>query len=164
MTETQPWEKSLDTEQLTDYSAPLSEGQVAILWDLFTGINNHWDLKYSVGLLRSRWLDMLEARRAELPDYTAEYINAAEVFDAMRQALGKEQAIAIFYGETNVQSKNKATTKLAHAKFYVGNDFIRCFIACGGFRGFVEKARNYAGFMGGSRFREWPPVRTGGAS
>jgi len=146
---------------VTDFVDPLSEEQVATLWALFTGIDTHWQLGFAVDLLRSRWLDMLEARRSEAPDYTAEYVNAAAVFDALVTALGKDAGIAKFYGQTNVQKTEDALTRLGHAKFFVGNDFIRCFIACGGFRGFVPKARNYTGFMGGSRFREWPPVRTG---
>jgi hypothetical protein len=141
-------------------SEPLSEDQVKTLWALFTGIDTHWRLGLPVNLLRSRWLDMLEARRAEAPDYTGEYANAASVFAALVQSSGLDAAIAKFYGDTKLKSADEAVTRLGHAKFYVGNDFIRCFMACGGFRGFVKQGRNYAGFMGGSRFREWAPVRT----
>lgn len=161
MNQTPSWDDPLLPPMLTDFTDPLSEAQVATLWALFIGIDTHWQLGFAVDLLRSRWLDMLEARRAEAPDYTAEYINAAAVFDALVTALGKDAAIAKFYGQTKVEKAEEARTRLGHAKFFVGNDFIRCFLACGGFRGFVPKGRNYAGFMGGSRFREWPPVRTG---
>lgn len=161
MNQTPFWDEPLPPTMATNFDEPLSETQVATLWALFTGIDAHWQLDLAVDLLRSRWLDMLEARRAEPPDYTAEYINAAAVFDALVAALGKDAAIAKFYGETKVQNIEEALTRLGHAKFFVGNDFIRCFIACGGFRGFVPKGRNYTGFMGGSRFREWSPVRTG---
>lgn len=160
MTETPPWDEPLAPTLLTEFDVPLSEAQVASLWALFVGIDTHWQLGFATDLVRSRWLDMLEARRAEAPDYTAEYINAAAVFDAMAAALGEDAAIAKFYDQTIVEKIDQALTRLTHAKFFVGNDFIRCFIACGGFRGFVPKARNYTGFMGGSRFREWAPVRT----
>ncbi len=160
MTQTPLWDEPLPPALLTEFDKPLSEEQIARLWALFAGIDTHWQLKFAVDLLRSRWLDMLEARRAEPPDYTAEYINAATVFEALETALGMDAAIRKFYGQTNVQKNDEALTRLGHAKFFVGNDFIRCFIACGGFRGFVPKGRNYTGFMGGSRFREWPPVRT----
>ena len=76
-------------------------------------------------------------------------------------ALGEDAAIDLLFGKTVVTKPEDAKTRLGHAKFYVANDFIRCFVATGGFRGFVAKARNYTGFMGGSRFREWAPVRTG---
>ena len=71
------------------------------------------------------------------------------------------EAINTLYGKTIVTKAADARTRLGHAKFHVANDFIRCFVATGGFRGFVKNARNYTGFMGGSRFREWAPVRTG---
>ena len=156
------WDEPLPPAMLADYDAPLSEQQVASLWALFAGIDAHWQLGFAIDMVRSRWLDMIEARRSETPDYTAEYINAATAFDALVTAVGKDQAVGKIYGETIVQKPEQALTRLGHAKFFVGNDFIRCFIACGGFRAFVPKGRNYTGFMGGSRFREWPPVRTSG--
>jgi hypothetical protein len=134
------------------------------LWSMFSAIKKHWHLKepQNIELLRSRWLDMLEARSSGAPDYRGEYVNAGCVFAALKKELGGEDnAIAMLYGRTLVTDEEQATTRLAHAKYYVANDFIRCFVATGGFRGFVEDARNYTGFMGGSRFREWPPVRTG---
>ena len=161
MNQVASWDEPLPPVLITDFVEPLTEAQVATLWALFVGIDTHWHLDFAVDLLRSRWLDMLEARRVEAPDYTAEYSNAAAVFGALVAALGADAAIAKFYGETKIQKIEEAVTRLGHAKFFVGHDFIRCFMACGGFRGFVPKGRNYSGFMGGSRFREWPPVRTG---
>jgi hypothetical protein len=158
------WDGPLLPAMLTEFTDPLSEKQIDTLWLMFVGIDTHWRLGFPVNLLRSRWLDMIEARRAEDPDYTAEYANAAAVFEAMGGALGGEATIDKFYHQTKILKVEDAVTRLGHAKFFVGNDFIRCFIACGGFRGFVPKARNYTGFMGGSRFREWPPVRTGARS
>jgi hypothetical protein len=104
---------------------------------------------------------MLEARSAGVPDYCGEYVNAANVYTELSNKLTEPRAIEKVYQETSVINAEQATTRLGHAKFYVVNDFIRCYISTGGFRGFVPKSRNYTGFMGGSRFREWPPVRTG---
>jgi hypothetical protein len=128
---------------------------------MFRAIDAHWRLRIEVDLLRSRWLDMIEARSSGTPDYRAEYINAANVYEALVTKLGEDAAIVRLYGMTAVTAVTQATTRLGHAKFYVANDFIRCFVATGGYRGFVPKARNYTGFMGGSRYREWAPVRTG---
>jgi hypothetical protein len=154
------WDEPLPPAMLTEFTDPLSGKQIDTLWSMFVAIDTHWRLGFPVNLLRSRWLDMIEARRGEDPDYTAEYDNAVRVFEAMGDVLGREAAIEKFYLQTKIVKVEEALTRLGHAKFFVGNDFIRCFIACGGFRGFVSKARNYTGFMGGSRFREWPPVRT----
>jgi hypothetical protein len=155
------WDEPLSTDILLSPLGPLSEAQLDTLWSMFRAIGAHWRLDVEVDLFRSRWLDMIEARSFGTPDYRAEYINAATVYEALIAKLGEGPANAKLYGETAITDVAQAATRLGHAKFYVANDFIRCFVATGGFRGFVPKARNYSGFMGGSRFREWAPVRTG---
>lgn len=155
------WDEPLSADMLRPPDVPLSSEQLDTLWTLFRAIGVHWHLDIEVELLRSRWLDMLEARSGDTPDYRGEYMNAVDVYTALIRKLGEPSAIVRVYQDTLVIKHEQATTRLRHAKFYVANDFIRCFIATGGFRGFVPKARNYTGFMGGSRFREWPPVRTG---
>lgn len=160
MTKTPYWEEVLPAEQLNSVEAPLDEDQVKALWRMFVAITEHWKLEYAVNLIKSRWLDMLQARRDGDPDYTAEYINAAAVFTALEDDLGPAAAAKKMYGDTRVTEQGAATTRLEHAKFYVGNDFIKCFLACGGYRA-LTPGRNYTGFMGGSRYREWAPIRTG---
>lgn len=155
------WDEPLSVDMLSSPAIPLSNEQIDTLWSLFVAIGVHWKLDIQVELLRSRWLDMLEARSSDAPDYRGEYINAADVYAVLVQKLGEPSAISKVYRDALVIKPEQATTRLSHAKFYVANDFIRCFVAIGGFRGFVPKARNYTGFMGGSRFREWSPVRTG---
>ncbi len=161
MTSTDPWDGPLKPEILEPPVEPLDAKQLDTLWQMFRGIATHWKLDIEVELLRSRWLDMLEARGAGEIDYRGEYANAAQVYEALVAKLGESAAIDKLYRQTVVTDPGQATTKLTHAKFHVANDFIRCFVATGGFRGFVPKARNYTGYMGGSRFREWDPVRTG---
>lgn len=155
------WDEPLPIEMLSSPGVPLSNEQTDTLWNLFRAIGTHWHLDIEIELFRSRWLDMLEARSANAPDYRGEYMNAADVYSSLVVKLGESSAIVKIYQDTLVTKPEQATTRLGHAKFYVANDFIRCFVATGGFRGFVPKARNYTGFMGGSRFREWSPVRTG---
>jgi hypothetical protein len=155
------WDEALPQQMLASPLAPLTPEQIESLWEIFCAIPDHWGIKYDVILIRSRWLDMLEARCSGEPNYLPEYAHASQVFDALFAKLGdKKQAAFRIYG-TLVTDRVQADTRMKHAKFYVVNDFIRCFIASGGFRAFVANARNHAGFMGGSRFREWPPVRTG---
>lgn len=161
MAETVMWDEVIDTKMIESSGEALTEQQLASLWAMFTAVARHWELDLSVDLLRSRWLDMIEAQSAGVPDYRGEYANAAGVFDAMVKMLGESEAINTLYAKTIVTKAVDAKTRLGHAKFHVANDFIRCCIATGGFRGFVGNARNYTGFMGGSRFREWAPVRTG---
>jgi hypothetical protein len=155
------WDEVIDAKMIEPSGEALTEWQVSTLWTMFAAISQYWELDFAVDLLRSRWLDMIEAQSIGAPDYRGEYANAASVFDAMVKTLGEEEAITLLYGKTIVAKPEDAKTRLGHAKFHVANDFIRCFVATGGFRGFVKNARNYTGFMGGSRFREWAPVRTG---
>lgn len=155
------WDEEIGTDMLETPIAALTEQQMATLWSMFTAIPKHWELEVPVDLLRSRWLDMIEALSASKPDYRAEYANAVSVYDAMLDKLGADAATKLLFTDTKITKPADAKTRLSHAKFYVANDFIRCFVATGGFRGFVKQARNYTGFMGGSRFREWAPVRTG---
>lgn len=161
MAETNPWDEPLPSTMLPAPDQPLSNSEVDSLWSMFSAIKDHWTLEIDTELMRSRWLDMLEARGSGTPDYRGEYVLAVAVWTELVDKLKKPGAIQKLYGDTVVESEEQATTRLAHAKFYVANDFIRCFVAKGGFRAFVDDARNYTGYMGGSRFREWPPVRTG---
>jgi len=155
------WDEAIDPKMIVPSGDALTEWQMATLWAMFVAIPPHWKLDFPINLLHSRWLDMIEAQSAGNSDYRGEYANAASVYDAMVKALGENEAIELLYGKTIVTKPEDAKTRLGHAKYFVVNDFIRCFVATGGFRGFVPKARNYTGFMGGSRFREWAPVRTG---
>jgi hypothetical protein len=157
------WDEALPVDMLTAGDQPLSREEVDALWSMFRVISVHWQMeKIEPELMRSRWLDMLEARCSGKVDFRGEYRHAAEVWELMVDKLTEPIAITKLFTGTVVTKEDQAKSRIAHVKFYVANDFIRCFVAKGGFRGFVEKARNHTGFMGGSRFREWPPVRTGG--
>lgn len=155
------WSDPLKPGLLTGPDLALSEEEVDWLWTLFVAIAAYWKKGFATGLLRSRWLDMIESFCGGDPSYLAEYRNAAATYRSLTDAFGPEDAARKFYGDTVIDDEEAATNRLLHAKYYVGHQFIGCFLAAGGFRAFVPKARNYQGFMGGSRFREWAPVRTG---
>ena len=88
------WDEPLPTEMLSSPDSPLSNEQVDMLWNLFKAIGVHWGLDIEVELLRSRWLDMLEARSGNSPDYPGEYINAADVYATLVQKFGEPSANA----------------------------------------------------------------------
>lgn len=155
------WNDPLPPDMLSGPDLALSEEEMDSLWSLFSAIASYWKDDFAIHLLRSRWRDMVEAYSDGDPSYLAEYRNAAGTYSSLISEFGAEGAMRKFYGETVITKSDEALTRLLHAKFYVGNQFIGCFLAAGGFRAFIPKARNYQGFMGGSRFREWPPVRTG---
>jgi len=139
---------------------PLKEEELGLLWDLFCAIPTHWGLTFNTQLLRSRWNDMIAVRSSGPPDRRHAFVDAAAVFKALRNQ--QPEHLKLIFSDTVVRESKDGMTRLEHAKLFVINDFLRCFVAMGGFRAFVPEGRNYTGFLGGSRFREWAPVRTGG--
>lgn len=154
------WDEVIDGETGEFESPrPLTDDELALLWDLFCAIPAHWGLTFNPQLLRSRWNDMVTVRSAGPPDRRPAFIDAAAVFAALRT--NRLDHCKLIFSDTVVKEKKPGMTRLEHAKLDVINDFLRCFVAMGGFRAFVPEGRNYTGFLGGSRFREWAPVRTG---
>jgi hypothetical protein len=149
-------------EMLPASDKPLTNDQLKTLWSVFKGITEYWALDFNVELIHRRWLDMIQARCSGDPDYSGEYVNAVNVYKALDKHFHRAGALVMIYEKTIVTDDDKPSTRLEHAKRFVINDFIRCFIINGGYRGFVPNALNYTGYMGGSRYQEWDPVRTGG--
>lgn len=139
---------------------PLSTTEIDTLWRLFAAIPKQWDVVFNVDLLRSRWNDMIEARSGPPIDKREAYINAAAVFAALESSR-TDDCLQLIFVDTVISTAKQNMTRLEHAKLFVVNEFIRCFVTMGGFHAFVREGRNYAAFLGGSRFRDWPPVRTG---
>jgi hypothetical protein len=153
------YEEIIGPDQLLMPDRELTEAEMAALWRVFVKIESVWKFEPMAESFHSQWLDMVKARIAHEPSYMGEYINAAAVITELEQMeVGTWEDLLFF--KTVVEEKPKAKSKLEHAKFYVVNDFIRCFILLGGFTAFGGK--NYTGFMGGSRFADVAPVRTGG--
>lgn len=158
-------------EMLPASEQPLTNDQLKTLWSVFEGIAEYWELKlnFNFELVHRRWLDMIQARCSGDPDYSGEYVNAVNVCKALEKQLNRDAALVKIYKETIMTDHfeegtriKEGSTRIQHAKHFVINDFIRCFIINGGYRGFVPGALNYTGYMGGSRYQEWDPVRTGG--
>jgi hypothetical protein len=59
---------------------PPGREEVDVAWSMLRAITNHWQMeKTNPVLVRSRWLNMLEARRSRQVDFRGEYRNAARV-------------------------------------------------------------------------------------
>lgn len=151
------YEEIIGTAQLTAPDRELTPSEIDSLWVLFEAIQDVWALNKIAPMLKTQWLDMLAAREKAQPSYRAEFINAAAVGEEIRSSMDWQD---LLFFRTIVTDGSKAKTRLEHAKFFVVNDFVRCFILSGGFESFGGK--NYTGFMGGSRFASAPPVRVGG--
>ncbi len=136
------------------------------LWELFQAIGTHWsDLHPRAAdssTLRSSWLEFLDAKTNHDPSYTAEYANAVMVINELKSIYPHElEAYGMLFFEHGLPD-GPPMTRLAHAKTYVVNEFIRVNVVASGFRSFGRpdnNGRNYKGFLGGSRFNLRARVR-----
>jgi hypothetical protein len=134
----------------------LSAAQKEVLWHLFEQIGVVWDnLEYGSSNLKSSWLEMLAAKTNVSPSYTGEYINATYVLQELIALNGDEAYARLFLGYS--QPPGPATTRLAHAKTFVANEFITMQVMASGFKHFGGK--NYHGYVKGSRYNRIDLVR-----
>jgi len=158
----------------------LPANQIEKLWQIFAQIGEHWKDVYNESKnLKSAWLEMIKAKTTQQPSYSAEYINAVLVIDELTQLYGEQEAYKTLFFSYKIpqsQPENKKsqpilTTRLAHAKYYVIDEFIRMQVLSGGFKHFggqsnasgeVVKVQgvNYKGFVKGSRYSNENLVRT----
>jgi hypothetical protein len=149
--------------------APLNAGLIAgeghvltdyerrALWRIFMEIGRCWDnVLNDSDNLKSSWLEFIEAKTGSQPSYAAEYSNAVVVVDELIAQYGEKEAFTRLFLRNGIPS-GPPLTRLAHAKKYVVDEFIRVNIVAGGFRSFGGK--NYNGYLGGSRYNELSAVR-----
>lgn len=135
------------------------------LWELFQAIGKNWsNTIYNSNNQRSSWYEMLKAKTENAPNYSGEYVNAIYVLNELYAMYGKEEAYKKLFFESGVDNDAPPTTRLAHCKVFVVNEFIRMQIVAGGFKSWGtknggERARNYHGFLGGSRYNRLSRVR-----
>jgi hypothetical protein len=175
----------LATQLLPAEPRRLTRAEIDGLWRIFAEIGRVWsNVFYDSAGLKSSWLEFLTARTTIRPSYIAEYVNALEVVAELIGLYGEPRAFDILFLDNRdpVDSagvpldkpfaKDKAglklDTRLAHAKHFVVDEFIRVQIVAGGFRNFIrpsvpeirpENNVNYNGYISGSRFNRIKPVR-----
>lgn len=135
------------------------------LWELFEAIGENWsNTIYNSNNQRSSWYEMLKAKTENAPNYTGEYVNAIYVLHELYALYGKKEAFYKLFFESGIAHDEPPTTRLAHCKVFVVNEFIRMQITAGGFKSWGtkyggEQARNYHGFLGGTRYNRVSRVR-----
>lgn len=148
--------EGIDAGLLTGEGQRLSETEREFLWELFQAIGHAWDdVKYDNNL-RSSWLEFIEAKTTVSPSYTAEYANAVSVIKELKLIHGEVNAYTLLFFRNGIPP-GPPTTRLAHAKKYVVDEFIRVNIVASGFKAFGGK--NYNGYIAGSRYNRFPKVR-----
>lgn len=130
------------------------------LWELFVEIGKAWrNMDHQSANVKSSWMEFIHSKTEQQPSYVGEYANAIAVIQELEQMYGREQAFQKLFFESGVP-EGPPTTRLAHAKIYVIDEFIRMQVVAGGFKGFVKPtALNYKGYVGGSRYNETSRVR-----
>jgi hypothetical protein len=151
----------------------LTRAEIDGLWRIFAAIGRTWQntVHDSAGL-RSSWLEFVAEKTLVRPSYVAEYTNALEVVEELVALYGESDAFAKLFLDNGIPVDAKGYyrlgTRLAHAKYFVVDEFIRVQIVAGGFRNFIrphlpnilpENIVNYNGFIAGSRFNRIKPVR-----
>lgn len=164
----------------------LTRAEIDGLWRIFVAIGTVWkNTVFDSGGLKSSWLEFLIAKTMTRPSYVAEYVNALEVVAELIKIYGEQSAFENLFLDNggplddkgNPLAKSlfkdnipiKLDTRLAHAKHFVVDEFIRVQVVAGGFRNFIqpheteirpENNVNYNGFIAGSRFNRIKPVRS----
>lgn len=137
----------------------LSDGEIAALWEIVVEIGRAWrNVDDDSASLRSTFRELIHVRTSTAPSYVGEYVSAVAVLDELRREHGPDAFRHLFFSVV-VPPNRAPETRLEHAKRFVVDELIRMQVLSGGFKSFG--AVNYKGYMGGSRFNEHPPVRTG---
>lgn len=141
-----------DGQELTQYHRE-------VLWRVFVEIGKCWkNVKWDSSNLKSSWLDLIKAKTEFAPSYAGEYINAVYVIQELIAMYGETDAFANLFLNNGIPD-GPATTRLAHAKKYVINEFIEMQVLASGFKHFGGPNSNYHGYVKGSRYSLMPEVR-----
>ncbi len=147
----------LDPRLLPREGQNLTQHERDELWRLFVEIGRCWNnVIHDSANLKSSWLEFVEAKTAQDPNYTAEYSNAVSVVQELIEIYGESNAYTLLFLRNGIP-EGPPMTRLAHAKRYVVDEFIRVNIIASGHKSFG--GRNYKGYLGGSRYNRLPRVR-----
>ncbi|HEY1068128.1 MAG TPA: hypothetical protein VGE52_18540 [Pirellulales bacterium] len=133
------------------YSPPgkLTPEELERLWEVFVKIGERWGARSDNALYqRSQWLEFVTLKCEEDPSYLAEYHNAIKVLDSL-QTDGRTDWEVVFVSH-GIDPETPPTTRLGHFRVFVVVEFIKVWLASGGFRSYG--AGNYNGYVSGSRF------------
>ncbi len=151
----------------------LTRAEIDGLWRIFVAIGTIWkNTVHDSAGLKSSWLEFLTEKTMVRPSYVAEYVNALEVVEELIAMYEETEAFEKLFLDNGIPLDSKGNyhldTRLAHAKHFVVDEFIRVQVVAGGFKNFIrphqteirpENIVNYNGFIAGSRFNRIKPVR-----
>src|SRR5262249_7054282 len=132
----------------------LTHSEIDGLWRIFVAIGQVWkNTFYESAGLKSSWLEFVTLRTTIRPSYVAEYGNALQGV-AELVSLYPDDAFETLFLDSHRKvddhglpldkplAKDRAgmklDTRLAHAKHFVVDEFIRVQVVAGGFRNFIR--------------------------
>ena len=146
---------------LPERDEALTDEEHDLLWELYVAIGVNWEIA-DVANQRSSWEEFIREKTTQPPSFVAEYSNAAAVVREVTGLYGSEKGFRMLFFKHGL-SEGAPLTKLAHAKTFVIDEFMRIQMLLGGFKSFVaeedKEVANYEGFMGGSRYNRRRTVR-----
>lgn len=155
----------VDAQLLDQEDQCLDAGAIEKLWEIFVEIGRAWgNAPNDSAGMRSSWLEFIDAKTNRPPSYVGEYANAVAVMQEIEAVLERREAYRVLFFDNGIAA-GPPTTKLAHLKCYVVDEFIKVQITASGFRGFgynifdKQRSLNYHGFIRGSRYNERPVAR-----
>jgi hypothetical protein len=139
----------------------LTANEMDVLWRLFQEIGRTWKCSRADSHnIRSDWLEFIHAKTNVPPSYVGEYSNAVSCVSELIVMYGEKEAFRKLLLDHGMRDpKAPPLTRVAHAKVYVVNEFIRVQVAKDGFKSW--QGSNYKGYVGGSRFNRKPRARIG---
>jgi len=135
----------------------LTAEELDVLWLLVELIEEVWFTLRRANSLKPQWLDYIQATVEVHPSLLGEYENVVNVHAELMVTTPERVTELLLLRPAPALSA--ASTRLDHAKSFVVDRFIKCYVMLGGFQEFG--GRNYNGFMGGSRFADTAPIRVG---
>jgi hypothetical protein len=167
-------QQQLASQLLPAEPRELTRAEIDGLWRIFVAIGAIWkNTVHDSAGLKSSWLEFLTEKSMIRPSYVAEYVNALEVVEELIRMYEETHAFEMLFLHNGIPLDSNGhyllDTRLAHAKYFVADEFIRVQIVAGGFKDFIrpqqktgifpENIVNYNGFIAGSRFNRIKPVR-----
>lgn len=133
------------------------------MWELFLAIGKFWGNAPAQPEenLKSQLVTFMQNRILFDNNYLTHYLNAMEVIAELKEQLGDDKAYEFLFTNPGANIA-PPTTRLAHVRQKVSNEFISLQLALGGFQAFGG-AKNYIGYFGGANIPgQTPPYRTYG--
>lgn len=133
---------------------PLRRSEIEDLWRIVDAIHRTWgDPETDPLHFRSQWHEFVTTRAEQEPSYLEEYRSGLQVLLEFGTSHPDDIWTIVFFQHGGPGLE----TRFGHLRKFVIEEFIRVWLAAGGFKSYG--AGNYNGYVSGSRFAVTPSYR-----